>query len=333
MTAPQPTRIALLAYPGCMGSEIFGVVDLLLVAQHVARAFAPQRPDAFEIHVISVQGRSIRTASGPVVEAKAPRGRFDWLLVPGLEVVQGTEWPSKLARLQPELDFVRKSFLRGTRVGSVCVGSFLLGAAGLLDDRQVTTAWIMAKELAARHPKARVNAHALVVEDGAVLTSGAITASFDVALHLVKQIFGAEVASATARIALLPKARTSQAPFVDARLIAPQPQATQSFSSSVAQWLEQRLQEPFSLARLASAFHVSPRTMMRRTLKETGHTPLTLLQRARVERAKQLLQTTAWSIAKVVEAVGYNDVATFSRLFAREVGETPARFRFAARGG
>lgn len=95
----------------------------------------------------------------------------------------------------------------------------------------------------------------------------------------------------------------------------------------MAQWLNQRLQEPYSLPRLALVFHVSPRTLMRRVKAETGHSPLTLLQQARIARAKHLLQSTRWSIAKIVEAVGYTDVATFSRLFAREVGETPARYR------
>ncbi|MFM7330267.1 MAG: GlxA family transcriptional regulator, partial [Brachymonas sp.] len=178
-----------------------------------------------------------------------------------------------------------------------------------------------------RYPAARVNPHAVLLEDGAILTSGAITATFDLALHLIKHTLGAEIASATARIALLPKARSSQAPYADAQLIAPQAQQTNSFSSSVAQWLEKRLQEPYSLARLAQAFHVSPRTLMRRIKGETGHSPLTLLQQARIERAKQLLQSTSWSIARIVDAVGYTDIATFSRLFAREVGETPTRYR------
>jgi transcriptional regulator GlxA family with amidase domain len=323
----KPQRIALLAYDGCMGLEIFGITDLLLVAQHVAQAMGSGKPPAFEIHLIGLQGRNVKAAGGIMLGAKAPRGKFDWLIVPGLEVVQGTQWPAKLARLQPELAFIRRSFARGTQIASVCVGSFLLAEAGLLQGRQATTAWIMAKDLAQRYPNVRVNPDAILIEDGAVITSGAITATFDLALHLIKRTLGAEIASATARIALLPKPRSSQAPYVDAQLITPPPAATHSFSSNVAQWLEKRLQEPYSLSRLAEAFHISPRTLMRRIKFETGHSPLTLLQQKRIAKAKQLLQTTSWSISKIVGSVGYTDVATFSRLFAREVGETPARYR------
>ena len=335
MPTPQPqqksqqaiSRIALLAYEGCMGLEIFGITDLLLVAQHVAQAMGRGQPSAFEIQLVSLQSRSVKAAGGITLGARTPRGKYDWLIVPGLEVVQGTEWPAKLARLQPELGFIQRSFARGTQIASVCVGSFLLAEVGLLQGRQATTAWIMARDLAARYPQVQVNPQAMLIEDGAVVTSGAITATFDLALHLIKQTLGSQVASATARIALLPKPRSSQAPYMDAQLISPPPTQTNGFSSSVLQWLEKRMQEPFYLTRVAEAFHVSPRTLMRRVKAETGHSPLTLLQLARINKAKQLLQSTPWSIAKIVETVGYTDPATFSRLFAREVGETPARYR------
>jgi transcriptional regulator GlxA family with amidase domain len=327
MPTQTPQRIALLAYEGCMGLEIFGITDLLLVANHVAQAMGRRGKAAFEVRVVSLQGRSVKAAGGIMLGAQAPRGKFDWLIVPGLEVVQGTEWPAKLARLQPELAYIQRSFARGTQIASVCVGSFLLAEAGLLQDRQATTAWIMARDLTARYPQVKVNPHALLQEDGGIITSGAITSTFDLALHLIKRTLGAQIASATARIALLPKPRSSQAPFMDAQLIAPQANPAKSFSSSVSQWLEKRLQEPFNLTRLAEAFHVSPRTLMRRVKAETGYSPLTLLQQERINKAKHLLQSTTWSIVKIVEAVGYTDPATFSRLFAREVGETPARYR------
>jgi transcriptional regulator GlxA family with amidase domain len=331
MTTQKPLRIALLAYEGCMSLEVVGISDVLLMAQHVARAMGLPAADAIEVRVVSVQGRSVKAAGGIMLGGQAPRGRFDWLIVPGLEVVQGRQWPAKLARLQPELAFIQRSFARGTQVASVCVGSFMLAEAGLLQGRQATTGWIMAKEFAARYPSIQVNPQALLLEDGAIITSGAFTATFDLALHLIKRTLGAQVASATARIALLPKPRSSQAPYVDAQLIAPPPASPPgqalSFSANVAQWLEQRLQEPYSLARLAQAFHVSPRTLMRRVKAESGHSPLTLLQQARINQAKQLLQSTSWSIAKIVGEVGYSDIATFSRLFSREVGETPARYR------
>lgn len=91
--------------------------------------------------------------------------------------------------------------------------------------------------------------------------------------------------------------------------------------------LGSRLTETYDLERLAQAFHVSTRTLLRRVKAQTGDSPLALLQQARVDKAKQLLSDSAWSIAQITEAVGYADVPTFSRLFASRVGETPARYR------
>jgi transcriptional regulator GlxA family with amidase domain len=326
--APKPLRIAILAYPGCMGLEIFGVADLLLVANLVAKAMGKAPEQAFEVHVVGLQGRMVKAAGGIEIGIKRPRGVYDLLIVPGLEVSQSTQWHAKLASLQAELAYLRKSFARGMPVASVCVGTYLLAEAGLLADRHVTTAWIMAKDLAQRYPALRVSQDAVLLEDGAIITTGAISSSFDLTLHLIRRALGADIASATARIALLPKPRASQAPYVDAQLIAPPAEsASASFSGHVVQWLQKRLAEPYSLERLAQAFHVSPRTLMRRVKLETGHSPLTLLQQERVKTAKHLLSTTTWSLEKIVETVGYSDVATFTRLFAREVRETPARYR------
>jgi transcriptional regulator GlxA family with amidase domain len=309
MPARAPFKIGILAFEGCMGLEIFGVSDVLLMANLVAQAMGRQGAAPFEVQAISAGGRTIAAAGGMQLLAKPASGKYDLLIVPGLELSRAAQWPQKLLHLEREIALIRKHFQRGTPVASICVGAFLLAEAGILQGRQATTAWIMAKDLAQRYPSVRVSPDAMLIDEGAVITSGAMSATFDLALHLIKRTLGAEIASATARIALLPKPRSSQAPYIDAQLIAAPPASlpgqAPSFSANVAQWLGQRLQEPYSLASLAQAFHVSPR----------------------INQAKQLLQSTTWSIAKIVEEVGYSDVATFSRLFTREVGETPARYR------
>ena len=128
------------------------------------------------------------------------------------------------------------------------------------------------------------------------------------------------MATATARVALLSAQRLSQAPYVDAALIAP---SLPSFSQSVAQWLQGRLTEVYDLDRLAQAFHVSSRTLLRRVKAETGRSPLVLLQQARIDKAKQLLLETRWSQDRITQAVGYADTGTFARLFCQPGGHQP----------
>ena len=307
-----------------MGTEIFGVADVLLIASHLARGLRKTNAPAFDVQVVAPVGRTVAVAGGFTVGVQRPVGIYELLIVPGLEIRRLGEWEQKLGVLKKELAFIRKTFAGGTAVASVCVGTFLLGEAGLLNGRHATTAWLCAAELSTRYPAAQVQADAVLLEDGAVITTGAVSSAFDLALHLVKKTLGADVAAATARLALLPKARASQAPYVDATLLV---NTLPSFSQNVVQWMRTRLAEPYDLERLAQAFHVSSRTLLRRVKQQTGQSPLSLLQQTRVEKAKQLLCDTPWSLMRITEAVGYTDVPTFSRMFASSVGETPARFR------
>lgn len=323
-TSKKPLRIAILAYEGSLGVEIFGLLDTLLIANRIARAFGNMGPEPFDVHLLGLAGRNVHFAGGIRVGVSRPSGAFDLLIVPGLEMDRRVDWDVKLASLQRELGFIRKTFAGGTAVASICIGAFLLGEAGLLSHRKVTTSWMFSGELARRFPTVHLSDDAILVEDGAVITTGAISSAFDLAIHIIKRTAGAKLATATARIGLLPSPRASQAPYVDTTLIE---NKLPLFSQNVMQWLDARLTEGYDLERVAQAFHVSPRTLLRRVKTEAGMSPLTLLQRARVNKAKQLLDSTSYSLARITEEVGYSDVATFSRLFAGLVGETPARFR------
>jgi transcriptional regulator GlxA family with amidase domain len=157
-----------------------------------------------------------------------------------------------------------------------------------------------------------------------VTTTGAVSSVMDLGLHLIRENFGAAVARAVGKLALIDGARVSQRAYVDNALI---PQNRAPFSGQVNGWLTHRLSETYNLGALADEFHVTSRTVLRRYRQETGMTPLQWLQKARIEKAKHLLELSAMPVAEVVTAVGYQDLATFSRLFARETGQTPGHYR------
>ncbi|MDZ7862252.1 GlxA family transcriptional regulator [Acidovorax sp.] len=326
LVAPKPFRIGILVYEGCVASEVFALLDVLRIAGHIQKQRRSVSAAAVvpEVHVLGLAGPLVRVASGVPLGVERPRGAWDLLVVPGPDISRLDDWAAVLAPLGPEVAFIRKAFAKGTALAGVCVGSFVLAQAGVLDGRRATTAWVCTAQLAQQFPAVQVQADAVLVEDGAVVTTGAVTSAFDLALHLVKRLWGAGVASATGNVALLPQVRASQAPYVDATLVD---RTLPPFSQGVAQWLQTRLAEPFKLATLAQAFYVSPRTLLRRVKEQAGCTPLTLLQRARVEQAKHLLRSSQQSLAQITQAVGYSDVPTFSRLFVQQVGCSPAVFR------
>ncbi|MDQ1817648.1 helix-turn-helix domain-containing protein [Massilia sp. CCM 9210] len=325
-------RIAILAYSGCMGMEVFGLCDTLLLANRVAVAIDGAGPPLFEVTVTSLGGGNVTAAGGIPIGTRKPGARPDLLVVPGMALSDRHACTAPMSALAPEVAYLAKAFAQGTPVAAVCVGAFLLGDAGLLDGRRATTSWLFAPDLARRFPAAMVDPAAMLVEDGGVATTGSFSAAFDLAMHLVRQGASAKVQRAVARMGLLDERRTSQAPFIDTRMLA---RPDGAFAASVHAWLGQRLAEPYNLRRVAAAFHVSDRTLLRRVKEETGQTPLAYLQQARVGKAKVLLESTALSVAQVTERVGYADVATFGALFKRNVGQSPAeyrrRFRISAR--
>ncbi|MBC3910510.1 GlxA family transcriptional regulator [Undibacterium umbellatum] len=324
MTDSTSLRIAILVYEACTGSQVFGITDVLRIGMDLGLDIKARKGPAFDIELIGLAGKSIKIAGGISVGIKRPAGKYDLLIVPGLEINRHVDWDKRLASLSRELAFIKKTFAAGTAVASACVGAFLLGEAGLLNGRKSTTAWLFAPELARRYPATRLQADAVFLEDGAVMTTGAVSSSFDLAIQLVKRTLGAEVATATARVALLSNQRASQSPFVDSALME---RGLPAFSQQLQLWFSERLADEYDLNRLALTFHISPSTLLRRIKVETGQSPLDMLQLARVEKAKQLLSNTTWSIARITAEVGYSDVSSFSRLFTRLVGETPARYR------
>ena len=317
-------KINVLAYHGCMGMEVFGLCDTLLLANRVAQAIRGGAAEPlFDVRVTSLAGGTVVAAGGLSIGTRKYRASRDLLVVPGMDISDRDGCTRPHERLAAEVKAIARAFARGAPIASMCVGAFLLAEAGLLDGRRATTSWMFAADLAQRFPLARVEPNAMLVEHGGVTTTGSFTATFDFAMQLIREVATPKEARAVARMALLNQ-RGSQAAYIDTSM-ATRPSGR--FSDNVQSWLGERLAEPYELASLAAAFHVSGRTMLRRLKAETGQSPLEYLQGERINMAKRLLESGSFSLARITERVGYVDVATFSTLFKRFAGQSPAQYR------
>jgi transcriptional regulator GlxA family with amidase domain len=326
MSDRAPLRVGILAYPGCFASEVFGVLDLLTMATHVAAA--QQLPPSVVTTVVSPRRRVL--ASGGVSIGVEPVRPVDVLVVPGFALVPGDDVDRRLQDLGQEVELVRTQSASGTAVVSICVGAFVLAAAGVLDGRRATTAWLFADTLARACPGVRLTEDQLVVTDAGVTTTAAFSAMYDFVLDLVERQYGRRVSRRTARIALLDDARTTQTPYVDQHLL---PATGTSFSNEVQRYLDQHLEDRYDLAALAAHFRTSTRTLLRRYKADTGEPPLAYLQRARVRRARHLLENTDRGVGEIRTSVGYRDAGAFNELFRRHIGVVPSAFRARFRTG
>lgn len=319
-------RIQILAYEGCMASEVMGIADLFHIANKLWSNRNPNDQERlFVFELISMRGTSVSTANGTRIDVRVARKMDgDLLIVPGLDFDSARILIERLAQLEPEIAFIRKTARREIPIASMCVGAFLLAEAGALDGRKATTSWLLNGVLEKRYPLVKLELNAVVTEDDGVFCAGAVTAAYDLGLKLVERFGDGDLAQVVAKVMLLEPNRCSQAPFIFSSLDA---QSKDTLVAQVAKWLHRNFQKQFSIDEVAARFAVSARTLLRRFREEMHDSPLGYLQKIRLEHAKALLETTHLSFAHIVERAGYVDESAFRRLFKRHVGLTPSQYQ------
>ncbi|HEY3477705.1 MAG TPA: helix-turn-helix domain-containing protein [Streptomyces sp.] len=246
--------------------------------------------------------------------------------IAGADLVTVPAWPEwDRPAPPPLLDALRAAADRGAQVLSVCTGAFLLAEAGLLDGRRATTHWQFTGRLAERHPRVEVDAHALYVEDGPVITSAGAAAGIDACLHLVRREYGAATANALARRMVVPAHRSGgQAQFIETPMPAP---TTGGDLSGLIDWIQAHLDQPLTADVLAARAAMSPRTFARRFKTVTGTTAHRWLLDQRLQRAEELLERTDLSVDAVAARAGFGSADTLRHHFAARRGIAPAAHR------
>jgi transcriptional regulator GlxA family with amidase domain len=229
------------------------------------------------------------------------------------------------AEPDPELvEALRVAHERGARIASLCTGSFVLAAAGLLDGRVATTHWMHAEDLARRYPQVDVRADVLYIDEVDVLTSAGKTAALDLCIHLVGRDFGAAAATGIARRLVVPAHRSGgQAQFISPPA---EPRNPDGLAPTLA-WARARLDETLTVGDLARHAGLSTRQLARRMHAELNTGPLDWLHRQRVARAQELLERTDASVEQIAASCGMGTTTTLRRHFRRVTGVSPTAYR------
>lgn len=248
--------------------------------------------------------------------------RADTIVIPGVDDLDRPV-PPQLVRA------LRAAAARGARLASICSGAFVLAATGLLAGRRATTHWLATDELARRYPDIEVDPNVLYVDEGNLLTSAGATAGIDLCLHLVRRDFGAAVAAHAARLSVAaPLREGGQAQFI----VHPPPPHDGVSLAPLLEWIEKNPQRDLSLSALARRAAMSTRTLSRRFHEQTGTTPARFVLRVRLQRAQQLLETSAHAVERVAGLSGFGTAASLRAQFQQQVGTSPKAYRRAFRG-
>ena len=311
----EPRRVVIVIFPGVQPIDAIGPAE-------VFRTAGLLDPPGYTVELVAANPGTVRsTTVGLAVDRSIAgcRGPIDTLIVAG---GTGTRHATENPRL---VSWVRTAAKRSRRVCSVCTGTFILGAAGLLEDRRVTTHWASCDLLAEQYPSATVEPDQIWVRDGELYTSAGVTAGMDLALALVEDDLGRATALETARwLVVFVKRPGGQSQF-SAQLAAQT--ADREPLRELQDWIAGNLDADLSVPALAARAHMSERNFARAFRKELGMTPAAYVETARVEAARIALESGETPVEAVARANGFGTVETMRRAFHRRLGVGPADYR------
>ena len=309
--------IGLLVFPHFQLLDAAGPIAAFEIAGRIARQALP-------IRVLAVDAGEVRSSSGVAMVAGAARSTAALTTL----IVVGGEGVRAASACQRTLAFVRRAARRGCRVASVCAGSYVLAEAGLLDGRRATTHWRHTQHFIATYPHVKLDADQIFVRDGDIWSSAGISAGIDLALAMISDDHGDEVARAAARQLVLYHRRSGGQSQFSSLLELKAP--TGRFAPLLA-WAREHLDALLTVERLAAQAGMSARHFSRAFVAETGSTPSKAMERLRIEVARQRVQSSQDAIEQVARDTGFGDAERMRRAFIRSFGQPPQALRRAAR--
>jgi transcriptional regulator GlxA family with amidase domain len=316
-------RVMILAFDGVQTLDVTGPLEVFNAASGLSGG-------AYSTEVVAPSSAPIRTGSGlTIVPDRAianVRGRIDTLLVAGGYGVREAVEDDRLVQ------WVQRRAKTSARVASVCTGAFMLARAGVLDGRRAATHWAYADDLARLHPSITVDPDAIFVRDGDVWSSAGVTAGMDLALALVEEDLGRELALEVARwLVVFVRRPGGQSQFSSHLRVQA---AEREPLRELQEWMGAHLGDDLSVPALALRVNMSERNFARAFAREVGMTPAAYVEALRVDHARVRLETSGQKIEAVAADCGFGTVETMRRAFHRrlKVGPSGYRDRFQTKG-
>ncbi|MDB5702275.1 MAG: helix-turn-helix protein [Sphingomonadales bacterium] len=320
----EPRVILVLVSDNFTLTDISGPADVFGIA---SQYFLPASGRPYDFVIASVRGGLVRTSSGLLFETRSlseiPIETVDTVMVPGNGPPEDPPIPEDLVA------WLMVHGAKAPRLCSLCTGGFILAAAGLLDGVRVTTHWRSAPIMAARYPAVNLDARPIFIQDGHIWSSAGMTACLDLALGMLEEDHGSEIAMEVARSMVLFLRRPGEQPQFSSAL-STQGSGDPTFMRLHA-WMMQNLANDLRLEVLADYAGMTPRTFTRRYARKIGRSAAKTVEVFRIEAAQRMLLQSEASLKHVARMCGFGDEQNLRRAFQRSVGILPEQFRQTSR--
>lgn len=315
-------KVTILALDNAMATSVMGPMDIFCQAGLTWNYIFGKNPDPrFEVEIVTLSGGPVPSFNGAEIR---PHRAAEEIIETDLILISSFASFDTLACADRAGAWLRKYHDRGAVIGSICLGSFLLAATGLLDGKTATTHWGFVEPFRERFPRVQLRPDKLITDEGSLLCSGACNSYIDLSLHLIERFCGPEVALECSKTILHDTGRDTQAPYAVHRF-------RKDHNDQQVLEIQCRLEENcgahYDIDLLAKEHGMSRRSFERRFKTATGEPPLLYLQRLRVETAKQLLESAPQSFNEITFRVGYEDSSFFRKIFRKHTGLSPQDYR------
>lgn len=317
-------HVHVVIYPGFKAIEAVGAIHVLDQAN--AQLAAMSLPAAYEIILCAPNKGVVRSDTLLHLEAEAMHSFSSVSRPPDTVVIVGArDIETALSEQQQIIEWIKHVNLQAQRIIGVCSGAFFLAAAGLLDGLTATTHWRVAKRLKEKYPKVTVTEDSIYVRDGRIWTSAGVAAVFDLALTLVEEDLGRDIALAVAREMVVYLKRPGGQPQFSQHLNFLM--TTHHGIHALQNWIIQHLNSDLRTADLARRVAMSPRNLGRVFLQQFDCSPQEFIELARMEKAKSLLEESYFSLKKIATECGFGSEERLRRTFRRHCGITAKEYR------
>jgi transcriptional regulator GlxA family with amidase domain len=321
---PLARRIGVLVYPGIELLDAIGPLEVFAATNRVVQERDAGAAAPYAVEIWAAEAGLVSASSGVGLFAthsftqRPDPGGLDTLFVGGSS-------PPLSLDVQPCVDWIAAISCKTRRVGGICTGVFLLAEAGLLDGRRAVTHWACCAALADRYPAIQVDADPIFVRDGPFFTSAGVTAGMDLALAMVQDDLGRDVALAVARVLVMflkrPGGQSQFSAHLAAQLDGDGPIAR------IQAWILDNLGEDLTINTLARRAAMSPRSFLRSFTRETRMPPAAFVERARLDAARRQLEDSDDRLEAIAARCGFQSSEILRRLFQRHLGVNPTAYR------
>lgn len=316
-------KVGIIIYQGCSMWSAMGAMELLERANKIQSYFTKSCVPNFKIDFVASEQSQVTTTFPFPIQVTCniyQPNFFDWLIIPGFDAN-----PDQIMQLSDELaQWINTQYNRGTKLASICTGGFILAKAGLLNGKQATTHWLAQDYFNNSFPDVNLCIDKILIDHGDILMSGGATSFQNLIVYLIEKHMGHSVAVGVSKVYLIDIYKDTQESYMT--LFNPKNHGDKEICEA-QNYIESNYRNKISIDEVSNVSKLTKRTFIRRFKNATKQTPLNYIQKVKVERAKQMLESERKTFEEIAFDLAYEDVNAFRKIFIKFTGISPRKYK------